>query len=70
MNLEKLKYLFYSALLISVAAGFMVTSHPYFWWESLPAFYAVFGLTGSIIIAAASWIIGRYLVRRGEDYYD
>lgn len=68
--MKKLKYLLYSALAISVIAGFLVTYHPYFWWETLPAFYAVFGFTGSIIIAAASWIIGRYLVRRREDYYD
>lgn len=40
------------------------------WWSSIPAFYALFGLVGCIVIILFSKIIGKVFLLKKEDYYD
>jgi hypothetical protein len=40
------------------------------WWHGIPAFYALFGFAGSVLLVAVAKILGKWLLQRGEDYYD
>ena len=65
-----IKILFYITLGITIIAGFLVESHPYFKWEEIPGFYAVFGLISCILVIFVARALGRIFIQQEEDYYD
>ena len=44
--------------------------HPYFSFESLPAWGSLYGLISCIAIIVVSKLIGKAWLQRREDYYD
>ncbi len=40
------------------------------WWSNIPAFYAIFGFIGCVVIIIASKALGKALLQKKEDYYD
>jgi hypothetical protein len=54
---------------LAFAADFFYTKHPYFGVERLPAFYAVYGFVGSVLLVLTAKQLRRVL-RRDEDYYE
>ncbi len=68
---KKLKYLFFICIGLSIVAGFFIThEHVHFWWEKIPAFDAIFGFLGCIIIVVVSKALGHSWIQKDEDYYD
>jgi len=56
------------ALLVS-ADFFIPKEHAAIQWESIPGFYALFGILASILLLVVSKILG-FLVQKRENYYD
>lgn len=56
----------------SVVAGFLGHYEPGHghWWDAIPAFYAIYGLAGSAALIYLSWLLGKKVLQRGEDYYE
>ena len=54
---------------VTVAAGFLVDLHPHFAFESLPAFFALYGFVACVILVFGSKLLGLLLKRR-DTYYD
>jgi uncharacterized membrane protein len=66
-----LRYLFLIACGVAVLLGFLIhIQHPLFRWETIPAFDAVFGFLGCILIVLISKMLGKYWLQKDEDYYD
>lgn len=40
------------------------------WWNSIPAFYALWGGLGAVALIFISKIFGKIFILREEDYYD
>ena len=40
------------------------------WWNSVPAFYALFGFVGCIVIIYVAKFIAKNIVNRDINYYD
>ncbi len=40
------------------------------WWNSVPAFYALWGGLCAILLIFGSKIVGKIFILREEDYYD
>lgn len=40
------------------------------WWNSVPAFYAIFGFVGCIVIIYVAKFIAKKIVNRDINYYD
>jgi len=60
-----------AVLSILVAADFFIPKeHVAFPWESIPGFYAVFGLLAAIVLLIVSKILGRFFIQKKENYYD
>lgn len=60
-------------ILVSIAAEFTMpvdVVHAEHWWSSIPLFYIVFGFLGCIVIIFVSKAVGKWLLQKGEDYYD
>jgi|GEM_PF-670731 len=57
---------------ILVIANFMYSSdhHDRFFWESLPAAGAIYGLFSCVVIVVVSKFLGYSFLYRPEDYYD
>lgn len=69
--LKILKYLFFISIGASILMGFFVSpKHPHCFLEKIPAFSAVFGFIGCIVIVVASKALGHHWLQRNEDYYD
>lgn len=57
---------------ISLAAGFATphdAAHDQ-WWNLVPAFFALFGLGGCLLIIVFAKALGKALLQKKEDYYD
>jgi Kef-type K+ transport system membrane component KefB len=66
-----LKIIFFIGIGLSILIGlFVPNEHAHFWWERIPAFDAIFGFLGCIIIVVGSKALGHYWLQRNEDYYD
>lgn len=56
---------------ISLAAQLLgATEEDAHWYETFPAFWAVYGFVGCVVIILVSKAIGKYFLQRKEDYYD
>ena len=49
---------------------FFRPEHPHFWWEKIPAFDAIFGFLGCILIVIGSKALGHHWLQKDEDYYN
>ncbi|MBI3755572.1 MAG: hypothetical protein HY265_05375 [Deltaproteobacteria bacterium] len=69
-NAGKLKKILYMALAVIVVADILVPrEHAVFFWDSIPAWSAVFGIVSIVLIVAVAKILG-FALRKNEDYYD
>jgi hypothetical protein len=64
------KYILITSIGLSMLAGiFFRPEHPHFWWEKIPAFDAIFGFLGCIVIVLGSKALGHHGIQKDEDYY-
>ncbi len=68
-NISKMLKVFYVLCGLLVLADFVVHRHIYHSWEQLPAFYAIYGFVGCVILVLIAREMRKVLMR-GEDYYD
>ena len=56
---------------VSIIAGLLGHHEPGHghWWDAIPGFYAFYGIAGSCAIIYLSWLLGRKMLHRDEDYY-
>ena len=59
-------------VVVSIIAGLLGHHEPGHghWWDAIPGFYAFYGIAGSCAIIYLSWLLGRKLLQRDEDYYN
>lgn len=68
-NVQRLLRIFFSCLVLLLAADFFVHKHAFFAWEEWPEFYAVYGFVACVVLVLISKYVLRPLVMRDEDYY-
>ncbi|WP_261844806.1 hypothetical protein [Aliamphritea ceti] len=68
-NVKKMLRVFYVICGLLVLVDFMVHRHIYHDWENIPAFYAIYGFIGCVVLVLIATEMRKYLMR-GEDYYD
>ncbi len=68
-NIKKMLNVFYVICGLLVLVDFMVHRHIYHDWENIPAFYAIYGFIGCVVLVLIATEMRKYLMR-GEDYYD
>jgi hypothetical protein len=67
---KTLKYIFLICAGLSILLGlFFRPEHPHFWWEKIPAFDAIFGFLGCILIVVGSKALGHHWLQKDENYY-
>jgi hypothetical protein len=49
---------------------FTPTSGAHFFWEKLPVFYALFGFFGCIVLIIVTKALGKFFIKRDENYYE
>jgi hypothetical protein len=59
-----------SAVVIFCLSLFTPTSEAHFSWERLPVFYALFGFAGCIALILVVKALGKFLIKRDENYYE
>ncbi|MCB1139798.1 MAG: hypothetical protein KDK23_13620 [Leptospiraceae bacterium] len=69
-----MKILAWIILGLLLAAGFVgefffLEHHGEHWWNHVPAFYAILGLSATFLLIAVARILGK-LLKRDVDYYD
>ena len=68
---KTLRYIFFISIGLSILIGlFFLPEHPHFWWEKIPAFDAIFGFLGCIVLLLGSKALGHHGIQKDEDYYD
>lgn len=68
-NIKKMLKVFYVICVLLVVADFIVHRHIYHDWENIPAFYALYGFIGCVVLVVVAKEMRKYLMRK-EDYYD
>lgn len=68
-NISKMLKVFYLICGLLVVADFIVHRHIYHDWEKIPAFYAIYGFLGCVILVLIAKQMRKVLMR-GESYYD
>ena len=68
-NIRKMLKVFYVICGLLVVADFVVHRHIYHDWENIPAFYAIYGFVGCVVLVLIAKEM-RKVIMRGEDYYD
>lgn len=68
-NISKMLKVFYVICGLLVVADFVVHRHIYHDWEKIPAFYAIYGFVGCVVLVLIAKEM-RKILMRGEDYYD
>mgnify|MGYP005991089407 FL=1 len=68
-NVRKLLRVFYVICGLLVLFDFVVHRHIYHDWENIPAFYAIYGFVGCVVLVLIAKEMRKFLMR-GEDYYD
>ena len=69
-NIKKLKIICSLILLLSVVAEFFIHTHVNHVWDKIPGINALFGFIACVILIIISKLIGKYWLKRDEDYYD
>lgn len=68
---EKYKKFFYGALALAVFLDiFAHRHHPYFFWDNIRGFNAVYGFLSCVVIILVAKNLGHLFVQKREDYYD
>ncbi|MHC1611026.1 MAG: hypothetical protein ACXQTW_05455 [Candidatus Methanospirareceae archaeon] len=74
ITMKDLFRIYYLCLVISVLIGILYhySCHPeaHFVWDKLPAFHALFGFIGCVILIVVSKAIGHHWLMKEEDYYE
>ncbi len=74
ITMRHLFLMLYVSLFIGVLAGILVKlflhPHVHFWWEEIPAFGAIYGFVGCVIIIVVSKALGHHWLQKEEDYYE
>ncbi len=68
-NIKLILKIFYAICVVLVLVDFIVHRHIYHSWENIPAFYAIYGFVGCVILVLVAKEMRKFLMR-GEDYYD
>lgn len=68
-NIQKMLKVFYVLCALLVIVDFIVHRHIYHSWENIPAFYAIYGFVGCVVLVVIAKKMRNFLMR-GEDYYD
>jgi hypothetical protein len=68
-NVSKMLKVFYVICGLLVLADFVVHRHIYHDWEKIPAFYAIYGFVGCVVLVLIAREMRKVLMR-SEDYYD
>lgn len=68
-NIAKILKVFYVICVLLVVADFIVHRHIYHDWENIPAFYAVYGFVGCVVLVLIAKLMRKVLMKE-EDYYD
>jgi len=68
-NVTWLLRVFYALCAVLLAADFVYHRHVYHAFESVPGFYALFGLAACVVLVLAAKEMRKVLMR-GEEYYD
>ena len=67
---RSLKYILLITVGLSILIGVFVSpEYAHFSWERIPAFDAIFGFLGCILIVVGSKALGHHWLQRDEDYY-
>jgi hypothetical protein len=68
---KKMQAVFCFLLVLLVLADFFIEKdHAVLPWESLPGFYAVFGLLATLLIIGVSKLLGHLFILRKEENHD
>ena len=68
-NVKRLMHLLYAVCGVLVLLDFVIHRHILHSWENIPAFYAIYGFVGCVVLVlVAKWM--RTFLMRPEDYYD
>lgn len=68
-NIRKMLKVFYVICGLLVVVDFIVHRHIYHDWENIPAFYAIYGFVGCVLLVLIAKEMRKVLMRK-EDYYD
>ena len=68
-NIRKVLKVFYVICALLVVVDFIVHRHIYHDWENIPAFYAIYGFIGCVVLVLIAKEMRKFLMRK-EDYYD
>ncbi len=68
-NIKKMLNVFYVICALLVITDFIVHRHIYHDWENIPAFYAIYGFVGCVVLVVVAKEMRKFLMRK-EDYYD
>lgn len=61
-----------TAATASLLGGFVLPHDPAHdgWWNRIPAFFALYGFIGCLLIIVFAKSLGKLFLRKREDYYD
>lgn len=68
-NIAKIIKVFYVICALLVVVDFIVHRHIYHDWENIPAFYAIYGFVGCVVLVLVAKLMRKVLMKE-EDYYD
>ncbi|MGB1299208.1 MAG: hypothetical protein ACPG8A_13075 [Psychrobium sp.] len=68
-NIKKMLNIFYVVCALLVIVDFVVHRHIYHDWENIPAFYAIYGFVGCVVLVLIAKLMRKFLMKE-EDYYD
>lgn len=68
-NIDKIIKVFYVLCAVLVVVDFLVHRHIYHDWENIPAFYAIYGFVGCVVLVLIAKVMRKFLMKE-EDYYD
>ncbi|MGB0833019.1 MAG: hypothetical protein ACPGR2_00705 [Psychrobium sp.] len=68
-NIQMMLRVFYVLCAVLVLVDFVVHRHIYHDWENFPAFYAIYGFVGCVVLVLIAKAMRKVLMKE-EDYYD
>lgn len=74
-NIKLMLRVFYGVCVVLVLVDFLMLvdliehRHIYHSWEKIPAFYAIYGFVGCVVLVLVAKEMRKFLMRK-EDYYD